>query len=449
MPALTSEERDHLSDDAFALPGRRYPIPDENHARNALARVSQHGTDAEKSTVRAAVHKKYPNIGTALSARPAYALLLDAADRLSPITLANAPATDSEGNPIHYRRLPVAECKSWTHRGTGEPFTIDHARADEWQRNVAAMSGAGFKPFLTFKHTIDPAGQVYDPDARDTAGYVERIVREGDKVYADCSIYGDENLKIAARNSRSLCSVSRDMLDASGNKYTGETWHHLALVPNAALPNLGGTLKIAASASAPASVIPIYILDSNQRNTMPLSAELAAKARTAFNIGADVTDDKLADAVATKALALSGDVTSLTSELSAAKTLALSANPKTYDDMTLIMLSESAQTKLDAALAAGVTPAVLTEIQGIYCVDGKPTGAALTLSAGRPVYFRVLEAVAKIKPVPLGAIPKAGLTLAGNIPSGEPVVYDEAAAAKDPQMQLMQQQTAGARPAAK
>ena len=31
--------------------------------RNALARVSQHGTSAEKATVRRKVHAKYPSIG--------------------------------------------------------------------------------------------------------------------------------------------------------------------------------------------------------------------------------------------------------------------------------------------------------------------------------------------------------------------------------------------------
>lgn len=43
-------------------PDGRYPIPDEAHARNALARVSQHGSPSEKSKVRAAVKKKFPGI---------------------------------------------------------------------------------------------------------------------------------------------------------------------------------------------------------------------------------------------------------------------------------------------------------------------------------------------------------------------------------------------------
>ena len=42
--------------------GGSYPIPDESHARNALARVSQHGSEAEKRKVKSAVAKKFPDI---------------------------------------------------------------------------------------------------------------------------------------------------------------------------------------------------------------------------------------------------------------------------------------------------------------------------------------------------------------------------------------------------
>lgn len=62
---LTTKARNALPSSAFALPGRRFPIPDAAHARNALARVSQHGTPEEKAKVRAAVHRKFPSIGMA------------------------------------------------------------------------------------------------------------------------------------------------------------------------------------------------------------------------------------------------------------------------------------------------------------------------------------------------------------------------------------------------
>lgn len=69
---LTYGERQKMPSSEFALPGHgsgpkgkgggSYPIPDESHGRNALARVSQHGSPEEKSRVRAAVHRKFPGI---------------------------------------------------------------------------------------------------------------------------------------------------------------------------------------------------------------------------------------------------------------------------------------------------------------------------------------------------------------------------------------------------
>lgn len=64
LAELTTKARKKLKKSQFAVPGKRaYPIHDESHARNALARVSQHGTPAEKSKVRAAVKRKYPSMG--------------------------------------------------------------------------------------------------------------------------------------------------------------------------------------------------------------------------------------------------------------------------------------------------------------------------------------------------------------------------------------------------
>lgn len=70
---LTAHERQAMPKSDFALPGKgegpegagagSYPIPNASHARNALARVAQHGTPAEKAEVRAAVHRKFPDIG--------------------------------------------------------------------------------------------------------------------------------------------------------------------------------------------------------------------------------------------------------------------------------------------------------------------------------------------------------------------------------------------------
>jgi hypothetical protein len=62
MAKLTTDERRNLPASSFALPGGRYPIPDRSHAQNALARVSQNGTDDEKAQVRAAVRNKFKSM---------------------------------------------------------------------------------------------------------------------------------------------------------------------------------------------------------------------------------------------------------------------------------------------------------------------------------------------------------------------------------------------------
>jgi hypothetical protein len=62
MSVLKAAKRDKLPASSFAGPDRSYPVNDMSHARNALARVSQHGTAELKARVRAKVHKKFPGI---------------------------------------------------------------------------------------------------------------------------------------------------------------------------------------------------------------------------------------------------------------------------------------------------------------------------------------------------------------------------------------------------
>jgi hypothetical protein len=63
MAKLTTETRNKIPTKSFAGPDRSYPIEDASHARNALSRVSQHGSPELKEKVRAKVHAKYPSIG--------------------------------------------------------------------------------------------------------------------------------------------------------------------------------------------------------------------------------------------------------------------------------------------------------------------------------------------------------------------------------------------------
>jgi hypothetical protein len=63
MAKLTSKKRKSLPSSDFAVAGRKYPINDPSHARNALSRVAQFGSPAEKAAVKKKVKSKYPGIG--------------------------------------------------------------------------------------------------------------------------------------------------------------------------------------------------------------------------------------------------------------------------------------------------------------------------------------------------------------------------------------------------
>lgn len=63
MAPLTSKARKALPKSEFIFPDKRaYPDDTKNRARNALSRVSQHGSPAQQAKVRSAVHRKYPSI---------------------------------------------------------------------------------------------------------------------------------------------------------------------------------------------------------------------------------------------------------------------------------------------------------------------------------------------------------------------------------------------------
>ena len=62
MAKLTAAKRNALPAKTFAGPDRSYPIPDRNHAVNALSRASQNATAGLKAQIRAKVHKKFPGL---------------------------------------------------------------------------------------------------------------------------------------------------------------------------------------------------------------------------------------------------------------------------------------------------------------------------------------------------------------------------------------------------
>lgn len=62
MAKLTTKARKAIPTKSFALPGRKYPIEDKAHARNALARASQFASPSQLARIKSMVAKKFPSI---------------------------------------------------------------------------------------------------------------------------------------------------------------------------------------------------------------------------------------------------------------------------------------------------------------------------------------------------------------------------------------------------
>lgn len=64
MAALSKAMRDKLPASAFVYPKTRaYPIHDRAHARAALVLAARSDTSGDLAKVRAAVRKRYPDLG--------------------------------------------------------------------------------------------------------------------------------------------------------------------------------------------------------------------------------------------------------------------------------------------------------------------------------------------------------------------------------------------------
>lgn len=100
---LKTKGRNALPTDAFALPGtREYPIHDVNHAKAALSML-HNATPEQQSKIKAAVHRRYPEIGADVSAKKEGAPQASHEDGALP----SASGSEGQTNENHPRMGPV------------------------------------------------------------------------------------------------------------------------------------------------------------------------------------------------------------------------------------------------------------------------------------------------------------------------------------------------------
>jgi hypothetical protein len=257
------------------------------------------------------------------------------------------PAGRNRGQPCYYRRKEISRVEKFTHRGSKQEIDLSAKRQAAFAASTKKRLAKGIRPPLVPYH-VDPR---QDFDARDTLGYVIGVDEEGEHLYLDLQLIGDEALSVAAANGVSLATVA-DAVDSDGERHE-ETIHHVAFTPDPALSNLGPYLKIAASAGGgPAREAPILILSAANRSTPMFKPETLTALRKRLKLADDAPESDVAERAAALALAdppadkaaevtaLSAKVQALETERDAAKAeaLRLSASaPRQPDDLTVTM----------------------------------------------------------------------------------------------------------------
>ena len=215
---LSDAEREKLPAKAFAVSTRlakkshdeipagekgKYPIPDEAHARNALARVAQHGTPSEQEAVRAKVRAKFPQIdvgehekkavGPADAAERALWLGRLAKNRLARLSTAAA-------DPLQH-----GVAQRLAERTHGQLSTLGHAGAEiaqGWRSGQGQLSGRLHEGTLRKIHEgLQPHQELLRPShlrkslakAEDmtTGGHVSGYLKPRHAVFRDSAVGSD------------------------------------------------------------------------------------------------------------------------------------------------------------------------------------------------------------------------------------------------------------------
>lgn len=128
MAKLTTDARNRLKSSSFALPGRRFPIQDAAHQRNALARASQGVkagtlTPAEAAIVRRKANKKLGKSGTGVNAD------------------LNKPGNTSPQTPLQedinsWKSRPVTERSKWMNNSQGTGKAADSGEGTNYRKQA-------------------------------------------------------------------------------------------------------------------------------------------------------------------------------------------------------------------------------------------------------------------------------------------------------------------------
>jgi hypothetical protein len=290
---------------------------------------------------------------------------------LVPMGLEGFPS-ESEGQPVEYRRKEVSINGRVLQDVKGRPFPITKDRLDKWVSHFNQMQANGMRVPIQNKH--------FDVTADDTRGYVVKLERDGERLYAVEQLIGPDAILAASRNDQSVF-IDVNVRDDRGNVYD-EAITHIAFTATPQVTGLSGYAKVAASRGAVVDAVVLHQA-TPQHRSFSMNAELSKKLREKLGVASDVADEQLAEQVGARFLADAETLATVTRERDTA-VAASRQQPApvaaSMDPATLADRHEIATDKINLAVAKGDLPSVIAEkLKGaISGTDGKPVPAAMS-----------------------------------------------------------------------
>ena len=263
---------------------------------------------------------------------------------------------DANGQPFKTYRKDLIRTGTWTVPQTGRKFTVTQDDLRHWRDVSLAMNTNGVKIPV-------PAGHTSDPDKQ--RGFASGFSVEGDTLFAQITLVGEDAIKMASTNQVSIYQPEF-MVDGKGNRYERPI-AHVALTPSPVISGQGEFIPIAASRTGEAATnAHVLVLE----RTPHMHALLLAIAST-LSIPTEGKDEAaLGLALDARCKELVANDTALALANDKIKGLELARPPTVAADI-LDAQAETMEMKLDALVEGGfIVPAVLADLKPLVC--GKP-----------------------------------------------------------------------------
>jgi len=266
------------------------------------------------------------------------------------LACASGVSTNAAGQSVQRFRKDLIRVGEYVKSKTNQQFEITQHDLDRFAATFSAMKTAGVKVPV-------PVGHTRSPEAN--RGYVEEMYRDGDTLWANIDLVGDDAIALAGRTEVSIC-VEPEIIDGKGTKYTNAI-EHVAIVTDPVIPKQDGWVRIEASRG---DGLADMVLSSSGDSSMDMLKEIAGL--LGVETGAD--DAATMEAIKAKIKAIKGDAEASKQEAMSLK--ASRSGIETVSEDALDTMAEGVATKIDNLQTNGkINPAVGTKLKAILCGD--------------------------------------------------------------------------------